>query len=218
MFFPGPDPGPGNSDPGPPGPRAQCVMVRSMISPQRAAIILLNGASSAGKSTLARALQEQLDEPFLRFSWDLFLFTGEVLPKKRDHSEKFAWAKMRPHVLDGYFRCIAALAQAGNSLIVDHVMETSDQRETLANILAPFDVFYVGVHCPLLELERREKQRGDRRSGDARRDFETVHNHGPYDAEVDATKPSDENAAMLALAWKSRQPQSVFHSWKKSLM
>jgi chloramphenicol 3-O-phosphotransferase len=29
------------------------------------------------------------------------------------------------------------------------------------------DVFFVGVHCPLRELKRRERQRGDRRPGEA---------------------------------------------------
>ncbi|MGO9769687.1 MAG: chloramphenicol phosphotransferase CPT family protein [Roseiarcus sp.] len=183
-----------------------------MTGQRPAPIILLNGASSAGKSTLARALQGRLDEPFLRFSLDLFLFTGEVLPRGRDHSERFAWATMRPKVFAGYFGCIAALAHAGNNLIVDHVMESSDQLHSLVNLLAPFNVFYIGVHCPLPELERRERQRGDRRSGDARRDYETVHNFGPYDAEVDATMPPDQNAEMLACAWKAWQPPGVFHS------
>ena len=33
-------------------------------------IILINGASSAGKSTLAHALQQKLPEPFLHWSFD----------------------------------------------------------------------------------------------------------------------------------------------------
>ena len=45
-------------------------------------IILLNGASSAGKSTLARSLQQQLHEPFLHLSFD-HLRASNVLPMAR---------------------------------------------------------------------------------------------------------------------------------------
>ena len=42
-------------------------------------IILLNGASSSGKSSLAQALQRQLDEPFWHWSID-HLLAARVLP------------------------------------------------------------------------------------------------------------------------------------------
>lgn len=178
-----------------------------------AAIILLNGASSAGKSTLAMALQAQLDEPFLRFSLDLLMFGGEVLPKRRDRDGPFSWTAMRPKLFDGYHGCLAALAGAGNNLVIDYVMETTEPRRHLASLLSPFDVFYVGVRCPLPELERRERQRGDRRTGDARRDHETVHGFGAYDAEVDATLPPEQNAARLAAAWQARRRPGAFSAW-----
>jgi len=38
-------------------------------------IIIINGLSSSGKTTLALALQKQLDMPFILFSFDLFLET-----------------------------------------------------------------------------------------------------------------------------------------------
>ena len=151
----------------------------SMRDPSPGSIILLNGASSAGKSTLARALQAQLEEPFLCFSLDLFLFDGKVLPKRRDHDGPYSWPVMRPLLFEGYFRCLAALAGAGNNLIVDYIIETHDQMNRLASLTAPFDVFYVGVDCPLPELERRERERGDRKIGDARRDHANFQNFRP---------------------------------------
>ena len=42
-------------------------------------IILINGASSSGKSTLAFAVREQFDLPLLRFSFAPFL-DGDILP------------------------------------------------------------------------------------------------------------------------------------------
>jgi chloramphenicol 3-O phosphotransferase len=35
-------------------------------------------------------------------------------------------------------------------------------------LFAGLDVIFIGVHCPLEELERREKERKDRRKGEAR--------------------------------------------------
>ena len=48
-------------------------------------IILLNGIGSAGKSSIAKALQQITREPFLHFSMDVFL---EMLPPRYfDHPE-----------------------------------------------------------------------------------------------------------------------------------
>ena len=53
-------------------------------------IILLNGASSSGKSTLARAMQQALPEPFLHVSSDHLVDSG-MLPARRDPAGPFAW-------------------------------------------------------------------------------------------------------------------------------
>ncbi len=173
-------------------------------------IILLNGASSAGKSTLVQALQDQLEIPFLQFSLDFFMFNSQVLPKRRDSRGAFAWIEIRSKLFAGYYQCLAALSKAGNNLVIDYIVENKDQLEQLVAALEPFDVFYVGVHCPLPELERREIQRADRRIGDAKRDFETVHTFSGYDFEVDSSLPADLNAAIIIEAWKIRKSTNVF--------
>ena len=173
-----------------------------------ASVILLNGPSSAGKSTLARALQDRLDVPFLRFSLDFLLYGGEVLPRRRDRKGPFAWPSMRPRVFDGYYRCLPAFTGAGNNLIVDLIVETAEQKHRLAEELEGLDVFYVGLHCPLPELERRERARGDRRLGDARRDFALVHAFGPYDFEVDSSFAPESNADRIVAAWGTRAQPS----------
>ncbi len=167
-------------------------------------IILLNGASSAGKSTLAGALQAALPESFLHFSID-HLNAAQVLPKERINSGEFSWKEMRPAYFEGFHRCIPALAQAGNNLIIEHIVETEEWMTRLNDLLEPFDVFFVGVHCPLEELERRELARGDRRIGDARIDFETTHGFCKYDFEIDSTQPLADNVEAVLRAWQSRK-------------
>jgi len=172
-------------------------------------IILINGASSAGKSTLARALQQKLPEPFLHWSFD-HLRESDALPMARIRNGELDWADMRPAVFDGFHRCLSAFAGAGNNLIVDHIIEQEQWLAELVELLAPFDVFFVGVHCPLLELERRERQRGDRRPGEARRDFHTVHRFTEYDLAIDATQPNEGNVARLLTAWQARSRPTAF--------
>jgi chloramphenicol 3-O phosphotransferase len=172
-------------------------------------IILLNGPSSAGKSTLCRAIQAQIDQPFLQFSLDFFFFNSTVLPKQQLKDGAFQWAEMRPRVFDGFFNCLPALALAGNNLVIEFIIETQTQWDALRQKLDGFDVFLIGVHCPLPELERREQLRGDRRVGDARRDLETVHSFTKYDFEIDSSEAADENATRIIAAWKSRTRPSV---------
>jgi chloramphenicol 3-O phosphotransferase len=170
-------------------------------------IIFLNGASSAGKSTICNALQKELDEPFLQFSLDLLMFKSNVLPKRPEKTGPFSWSVIRPKVFQGYYNCLAGLAMAGNNLLVDYIIESKDQLDRLVDCLGLFDVFLVGVHCSLEELERREMQRGDRKKGDARRDLETVHTFTAYDFEVNSGSSPDKIAEEITAAWKKRNPK-----------
>lgn len=180
-------------------------------------IILLNGPSSSGKSTLCKAIQAQIDQPFLQFSLDFFMFKTEVLPRRWDEKGEFSWKALRPQVFEGFYNCLPALARAGNNLIVEQITETQNQLHMLVERLEGFEVFYVGVHCPLPELIRREQLRGDRGTGDAKRDFETVHSFSNYDFEVDSMLPASENADRIIAAWKSRQNLSVFDQLRAQL-
>jgi len=172
-------------------------------------IILLNGASSAGKSTLARLLQQQLPEPFWHWSFD-HLRESNALPMARIRSGELDWARMRPAVFDGFHRSLPAFAKAGNNLIVDHIIEKEQWLLDLVRLLAPFDVFFVGVHCPVLELELRERQRGNRRPGEARADFDTVHRFTEYDLDIDTAQPTEGNVARLITAWQARSRPTAF--------
>jgi chloramphenicol 3-O phosphotransferase len=172
-------------------------------------IILVHGASSSGKSTLSHALQQTLEEPFWHLSIDHLREAG-VLPLERIRAGDFAWPAMRPAFFDGFHRCLPAFASAGNNLIVEHIIENRAWLARLVSLLASFDVFFVGVHCPLPVLEQRERQRGDRRTGEARDDFENVHGFTTYDLEIDSTEPLDRNVARVIAAWQSRRRPSVF--------
>jgi chloramphenicol 3-O phosphotransferase len=164
-------------------------------------VIVLNGTSSAGKTTLAKALREALPEPFCYYASDQLAdggfraISGKV-PDAATHDE-------RSRFFDGFHRSIAAFAEAGNDMIVEHIVEEQSWARQLDQLLAPFDTFWIGVHAPVAELERRENARGDRSPGEARYHLRT-HGYCRYDLEVDSCEPRETVVAAIVAAWTSR--------------
>lgn len=184
--------------------------------PRRGRIILLNGASSSGKSSLARALQSRIDTPFWHISIDHLRDSG-VLPTARIRSKEFDWRAMREPFFIGFERSLLAYVEAGNDLIVEYIVENKAWFERLVRTLAGQDVFFVGVHCALEELERREIARGDRPLGDARRDFSRVHSYSSYDFEVDGMAEVSDSADKVIAAWQQRTRPSTFELVRRQL-
>jgi chloramphenicol 3-O phosphotransferase len=166
-----------------------CVVTTDLTVRPPGHVIVLNGASSSGKSTLARRLQDTLSVPFLLLSGDQ-LVEACVLPARRDTAGPFAWVQeMRPRFFDGFHRCIPAMAAAGNNVIVEHVVEFAEWRTQLDHLLHGYDVFWVAVHCDLAEIDRREAARGNRTPGEGRAHIEQnrIHDHGAYTLPIDTT-------------------------------
>lgn len=176
-----------------------------------ATIIFLNGVSSAGKSSIARVLQATLDEPYLHVPIDSF---EEMLPDRYDEGGAFDWPVIFPKLLAGMHQSYAALAGAGNNLIIDHVMvHREGWASSLAACLAalePYRVYFVAVRCPLEELLRREQARGDRFEGTAARQFPIVHLHALYDVEVYTSQASAEACAEQIRAFMASHEPSAF--------
>ncbi|CAN1556809.1 COG3896 Chloramphenicol 3-O-phosphotransferase [Rhabdaerophilaceae bacterium] len=178
-------------------------------------IIFLHGASSSGKSTLARAFQAQVDLPFWHVSFDHLRDSG-TLPMARFSSGDFRWRDVRENVFGGFHRSLATYASAGNNLIVEHIIDTEGWLAQLLEILAPIDVFFVAVHCPLETLIAREIARGDRQAGSAAQDFAMIHRGLIYDLELDGTASVSANVATVLHAWRNRPPPSAFETMRKS--
>ncbi|HEX8036841.1 MAG TPA: hypothetical protein VF510_23490 [Ktedonobacterales bacterium] len=174
-------------------------------------IILLNGISSAGKTSISKVLQQTMNEPYLQVSIDAF---EDMLPNRYQEAGAFAWGELFPKLLAGFHRSIAALAGAGTNLIVDHVMVYREGwASTLADcvtVLEPFQVYFVGVRCSLEEAKRREQARGDRFIGTVERQFPRVHRHNLYDLEVDTTLTSPEVCAEQIRAFVGSHAPTAF--------
>ncbi len=160
----------------------------------QAAVILLNGTSSSGKTTLAAALQKAMPEPLLYVSNDKFIFMTPDHVLKNDG--------LRPKVLmpllSAFHRSLPLIAGCGFPMIIDHVIERRDWMDEIAEALRELNVYFVKVDCPLEELERREIARGDRQVGFAKMQLDWVHRHGDYDAEVNTyTHTLEQNVETL---------------------
>ena len=154
-------------------------------------IIFLNGPSSSGKSSIARELLDILEDGvFFHLSVDTF---NAMRSKRELGAEELDAALRRTRM--GFHRSIAAMAEVGNDIVVDHVLSEPWRLLDCLTVLPPEDVLFVGVHCPLDELTRRELARGDRPSGLAAHQYGLVHAHGDYDVECDTSTASPRDCA-----------------------
>lgn len=162
-------------------------------------VIVVNGPSSAGKSTLCRSAQVKLPRPFLFHTLDTYFF-GELLPRDEAGRPR-EWASFRPRLVDGFFRSLRAFALSDVDVISEMILEDASELARLEEELSGLDVFWVGLHAPVEELERRERERGNRVAGDARRDLRTVHGFRSYDLDLDTNRGVEANTAELVSAW-----------------
>lgn len=85
-------------------------------------------------------------------------------------------------------------------------------RDELASLLRGLEVFLVGAHCDLDEIDRRERELGDRTPGEGRTHVEHdgIHTFGPYDFEIDTSTAEPSSLAPAVLdAWTRRAPSST---------
>jgi len=179
-------------------------------------IVLLSGVGSVGKSSIAKALQKITTKPFLHVEMDTFL---QMLPDAyQDHPDGLRFettiegdkptvfvrtGAVAERALSGMRHAVAAMAGAGNNLIVDEVIfgnVTTEYGNVLSEyrmLLAPFQLYLVGVHAPLEVLEDRERRRGDRLIGLARWQYGRVHNGMVYDLEIDIARATAAESALI---------------------
>lgn len=148
-------------------------------------IILLNGASSSGKTTIGKLLQENLSDP----EW-LFLSLDDFLAKLPKHafSSEVKFSENILKAIPAFHKSIAAIATSGVPLILDHVFQEHGWFDDFASSIAGISVLAVKVSCPFDVLKSREKSRGDRQIGLAEMQFAKVHQGVGYDIEVDTSR------------------------------
>lgn len=177
-------------------------------------VIILNGASSSGKSSIARELQSILPRNYLHIGIDTFI---SMMPEKSnslDCSNKIADGfYFQQEVLEGktvqriqsgsygrevnhaYHSTVKYLVDLGLAVIVDDVMNGSGEQKLWNLALGSTNTLFVGVHCNLDVLTERERSRGDRVQGSAAEQAMRVHQGVIYDLELSTSNNTAKECA-----------------------
>ena len=140
--------------------------------------------SSSGKSSIGRALLPLLADPWFFVSADAIgEMRSTVHTRVLDETEI---GDMLVRTRLGYHRAVAALASVGNDVIMDYPLSEQWRVTDLLTTLDGYDVTLVEVRCSPAELQRRERDRGDRPLGLAVSQT-AVYSHGEFDIAVDTT-------------------------------
>lgn len=180
-------------------------------------IIFLNGASSAGKTTLAKALQDSLPDPWFHIALDQFRdgmpgrYRGFNAPEgtpgqlgmnvvpidvERKKVTDVQFGDVGQRMLLGMHKAISAFANEGNNVIIDDIIMQPKTLRHYVSVLAKHWALLVGVRCPLEVLNEREARRPGRFPGTAQSHYRRAHAHGCYDLEVDSSRQSVADCVM----------------------
>ena len=156
-------------------------------------VILLNGPSSSGKSTLSRTLQARIVQDrnqqygiisiddFMKLATDETIYEDDVFEINED-------------------MCLAAaeILKDAPGVIIDHVITSARIYQQLLDLLGKFRIRTVHVTCPLEVLLQREQARGNRCIGSAEASYTYLYPQDGYDLTVDnAARSAEENAALI---------------------
>jgi chloramphenicol 3-O phosphotransferase len=169
-------------------------------------IIIVNGCASAGKTSIIKEMQKMYDKPLLHVGIDRFwamipdqykeyglkahegyLFSQTVDSDNNPvvHVKKGSFGKKVAATMPQVIKCFA---DCGHHVAVDAIFTGDMQLHNYVKALKDHTVYFVGLICELQELERREKQRGNRSLGLARGQIESIHKYKAYyDLMIDST-------------------------------
>ncbi len=142
-------------------------------------VVLLNGPSSAGKSTLSKALQERLGGAgfdAVVVSIDDYMTTDPTETIYEDDIYE---------IMPAMCRDIEAFARQGKTVIVDHAITSERVYDAFVGAVKGQRVLTVKVTCDLAVLERRERERGDRCLGSAQASLRYLWPKEGYDLCID---------------------------------
>lgn len=162
--------------------------------------IVIYGASSSGKTTLARALQELfLPEVWLAFSVDHVIYSLPESILQRCNQENDWSGVDGTAVFEGATKSLRALLKAGNRVIFDAVISNVNDAAFIQSALKGFEVVVIELQCDLINLEQRASFRGDRTIVETRRSFEYSNAYYRADLAFDSAKYSADELAIAVV-------------------
>lgn len=180
-------------------------------------IILLNGPSAVGKSSIQSELHKQMPELYLKAGIDSFfdaLIAEPDLSQFQQTNEFFQYTndgilirgvrllkdaegnqivplEIGPagdKIISGMHFALSAYANRGNNVIVDYILYKAEWLPDLVSALKGQKVYLIGIKVPLEILEERERKRATSPIGHARSHYDIVHQGMIYDLELDVSE------------------------------
>jgi len=166
--------------------------MKGEIKVEKGKIILLNGVSSSGKTTLAKSLQARLTEPFYWLAVDTFI---DMLPEKYNNPDKPGAMPVCVKAISITHHTIRFFSDMGVNVVVEHIFHHKNWVDECVELLREYPVLFVHVTCPVEELRRRERARGDRDIGRAEIQLQRSYSIDTYDMTVNTFDNSVEECA-----------------------
>ena len=175
-------------------------------------LVLLNGPSSSGKTTLAKAVAGRLPTPWLVLPVDLF---HKIRTRPDAQLSDRQWQDVFHRTRAAYHRALTGAVASGCEVLGDHVLSEPWRLDDLLRLSVGLDVLLVHVTCSPAELRRREAARNDRDAGTALHQLRQVFAHGDCDLTVDTTYGPDEPTAALLELIRRPPPERAFDRLRK---
>lgn len=153
-------------------------------------IILLNGPSSSGKSTLSRVLQEVIKDKcgkryeivsiddFMKIAEDETIYEDDVFEISGEMCDK-----------------TAEYLGTADGVIIDHVITSERIYDQLMEASKPYSLTKVHVTCPPEVLIKREEERKNRCIGSAKDSYDYLYPKEGYDITVDTHAMTSQECA-----------------------
>ena len=166
--------------------------------------ILLSGHSSAGKTTLARALQDTFPEPWIIVEAERICL-GYPL-----HRPEFVGIELDRQLREGCVRCALAFLDSGFSVVLEQGLWDPWAADMVRRLLGARHFFVVKVTCSPEVADNREAARLDRYRGTARQQRgEIGQTRLGVDLTVDSTTRAPGELAGDIMRWLSTDPVPV---------
>jgi chloramphenicol 3-O phosphotransferase len=173
-------------------------------------VVVLNGTSSAGKSSTAAAFQAAraadgdcwivtgLDDYLAKLPGE-WVEVGAWIGARANEGIRletdgdramFRLGELARRLMRAYRRSVRELARAGLNVMVDEVSLQEDEWLDWCEALQGLDPVWVAVRCDVEVAVAREAARGDRAIGLVRGQADVVHRFPDYRIELDTTASS----------------------------
>lgn len=187
-------------------------------------IVLMNGTSSAGKTSISIELINQKEILFHHLSIDDFINNyNEFIDKKfpdieptREVDEQVVAQILFDPIVSMFYSTVKLFSEMGFNVIVDTVIENDKWFNECLEAFSDQPTLFIGVICSIEELIRREQTRGDRKIGLANSQFNKVYCFNEYDLEINTEELNPIECAEKILSFiRSNKEYSVFKKLSK---